>query len=159
MRPPLVHNAFVAWLEIARSRLDIAVEIGVRTRRHIDLSFDGINPAIGAFLTSQELTVFADWQGQNWDSLLSLDVMPRRSARGYVCECCKPEERTVFPDLEGLWRDHLFEPFLQWVNAKLACTEVIGLHGSPSSGVTRAELLRKDEDRRSKPDLCLRVRL
>ena len=120
MRYPSIHHAFVNWLETAGSRFAVGVRVTGRAGQHIELSFDDITPALGAFLSSRELTVFVDWEGQNWDSPLSLDVTPRRCAGGYICECCKPEGRTVFPTLDALWGDHLFEPFLEWVNEELA---------------------------------------
>jgi hypothetical protein len=156
MRRPSIHHAFVSWLEAFGSRLIIDVHPTGRTGR---LSFEGINPAIGAFLTSRELSVFVEWEGRNWDSLLSLGVMPRRSAGGYVCECCKPVEPTEFPDLEGLWRDHLFEPLLKWVNDELASAHAICLYGSPSQGVTHAVLLLPDDLRQPKPDICIPLRV
>jgi hypothetical protein len=38
-----VHRAFVDWLDSARSRLEIAVEVRARTGRQIELAFVGIN--------------------------------------------------------------------------------------------------------------------
>jgi hypothetical protein len=153
-----VHQALVDWLDTARSRLAIAVELRARAGGHIELSFVGINPAIGALLTSRELSVFVEWEERNWDLFLSLDVMPRRTASGYICEHCKPEQRTIFPDLEALWRDHLFEPFLQWVNANLVAADAVGLYGSSSSGWTSAELLAHDDARRTEPDIRILLR-
>src|SRR6202035_1260234 len=52
-----------------------------------------------------------------------------RVAGGYICKCCLPEYRTVFADREALWADHLFEPFLEWVNNDLAKAKTLVLHG------------------------------
>jgi predicted N-acyltransferase len=65
MRHPFIHHAFVNWLETAGSRLAVGVRVTGRTGQHIELSFDDITPALGAFLSSRELTVFVDWEGQN----------------------------------------------------------------------------------------------
>jgi hypothetical protein len=51
----------------------------------------------------------------------------------------------VFPNLDALWRDHLFEPFLAWVNEELAEADAVGLYGSPSDGYTHARLLTTGE--------------
>jgi hypothetical protein len=153
----LLTKVLFGWLETAA----LVVPINVQPSRHADqrivLSFEGITPAIGAFLTCWELSVFVDWQGRNWDTLLSLDVKPRRRARGgYTCECCQRRDRRVFPSLDALWRDHLFEPFGAWVNGELAVADTIGLTGSPSVGYTHAKLLTKADPR---PEICVPVRV
>ena len=158
MRHPSIHHAFVNWLETAGSRFAVGVRVTGRAGQHIELSFDDITPALGAFLSSRELTVFVDWEGQNWDSPLSLDVTPRRSGGGYICECCKPEGRTVFPTLDALRGDHLFEPFLAWVNEELAAADVIGLYGSPSDGYTQAKLLHTEDLTRGSPGRVIVLR-
>lgn len=136
---------------------DPATVIG--SGRYIELSFNGIHPAIGASLTSRELSVFADWQGQTWDLLLSLDVLPWRARSGYICELCQAEERTIFPNLEALWRDHLFEPLLTWVNTRLAMSDALDLYGSPSSGSTHAELLSRHDTQGTTPNIRIPVRV
>jgi hypothetical protein len=72
-----VEQAFTKWLDTARSRLKIGVEVRARDRRQIELSFVGINSTIGASLTTRELTTFVEWEGRVWDLLLALDVWPR----------------------------------------------------------------------------------
>jgi hypothetical protein len=154
-------KAFLVWLESADLRIPIAVRpSGCINEPSIDLSFEEINPAIGAFLTCWELVVFVNWEGQNWDVLLNLDTRPRRLARGgYTCECCKRQNRRIFPSLDALWRDHLFEPFLAWVNGELAVADTIGLYGSPAEGYTQAKLLPTEtEPRGIGPNISVPVR-
>jgi hypothetical protein len=137
----------------------------------LHLEFTG-NPALSAALINSEINVTVEWQGECWDFLLSLDVLPKQTAGGYVCGHCltampsdsrsaatKPEERTIFPSLEALWRDHLFEPFLKWVNEKLATADAVGLYGSPSCGWTHAELISNHDARRTKPDIRIPLRV
>jgi hypothetical protein len=152
-------KAFLVWLEGAAPRISIAARPSGCTEQRIALSFEGINPAIGAFLTCWELVVFVNWEGRNWDVLLNLDARPRRLARGgYTCECCKRQNRRTFPSLDAFWRDHLFEPLLVWVNGELAAADVIGLYGSPSDGYTYAKLLPKNDPGEIEPHTCIPVR-
>ena len=58
-------------------------------------------------------------------------------AAGYLK--CPP----VFPNRSALWTDHLFEPFLEWVNESLANAKRLALYGS-SDYATWAGLLRDD---------------
>jgi hypothetical protein len=158
LKVPAVHRAFVQWLETARPRLKIPVEVRGQTKRRIKLAFVGINSAIGASLTAQELNVFVEWEGRVWDFLRCFDLWPRLVAGGYICEHCRPEERTVFPTIEHLWRDHLFEPLLKWVNERLAVSDSVCLIGSPSSGWTHAELSDRDPQR-PEPDIRVPLRV
>ena len=45
---------------------------------------------------------------------------PERTRSGVVWNQCAHNERRVFASRENLWRDHLFEPLLRWVNDKHA---------------------------------------
>jgi hypothetical protein len=155
----MIDRAFAKWLEETRSRLDIAVEMRARTARQIGLSFAGINSAIGASLTTQQLCVFVACEGRIWDFLLCFDVWPRIAIGGYICEHCKPEQRTIFPDMEALWRDHLFEQLLEWVNGKLAVADAVGLYGSPLDGWPHAELVSNDDAKGPKPDIRIPLRV
>jgi hypothetical protein len=86
------------------------------------------------------MNVLVEWNEECWDLLLSLDSAPRRGRTGYFCEYCLDyfrdtnpgEEFTrIFPSREGVWADHLFEPFLKWVNDDLANAKWLGLFGNP----------------------------
>jgi hypothetical protein len=170
-RPALipVHRAFASWLCDVVAGLAVGVRIEKQTPESIEMSFDGMNPAVGAIIKYDEndetdafveLEVFVDWEGSNWDLILNLDCEPVRRADGYICDLCPPEDRKVFSSREALWRDHLFEPFLEWINEQLAQADVIGLSGSPGEGMTRATLLRSSaipED--DPPGFCVPLRL
>jgi hypothetical protein len=119
----------------------------------------GINPAIGASLTTRHLTVFVEWEDRVWDFLLYFDVWPRLAVGGYVCEHCRPEQRTTFPDMEALWRDHLFEPLAEWIDEKLSAADAVGLFGSPSNGWTDAELLPNRGHRKTEPEIRIPLRV
>ena len=156
----LLVKEFWVWLESAATKIPIVARPSGCTEQRIELAFDDITPAIGAFLTCWELVVFVNFEGRNWDVLLHLDARPRRRARGgYTCECCRPADRRVFPSLAALWRDHLFEPFLGWVNGELAVADALGLYGSPSDGYTYAKLLPEDDAGGSELNIQVAVRV
>jgi hypothetical protein len=154
-----VQHAFFEWLDTARPRLKIPMELRALTGRQIELAFVGINSAIGATLTTRELSVFVEWEGRIWDFFRCFDVWPRLAIGGYICEHCRPEQRTIFPCMQALWQDHLFEPLLEWINGKLAAADAVGLYGSTSSGWTHAELLSDRDPQRSEPDIRLPLRV
>lgn len=55
--------------------------------------------------------------------------------------CASPEARVFYPSREALWRNHLFEMFIEWANDKLLKARWIGVYGSPEIGVTWVKLL------------------
>jgi hypothetical protein len=54
---------------------------------------------------------------------------------------CYPEAQKLYPSREALWRDHTFEPFLEWVNDKLVKAKWIGLYATENKGCTWGKLL------------------
>jgi hypothetical protein len=159
-------RALVDWLSDAEPRLALALRVDKQDSESIEVSFVGINTAVGAIIkygetdAFVELEVFVDWEGSNWDLILNLDCEPVCRADGYVCSMCLPEDQKMFPGREALWRDHLFEPFLEWINEKLAQADVIGLYGSPEKGMTRAALLQSSAiPKDDPPGVCVPLRL
>jgi hypothetical protein len=51
----------------------------------------------------------------------------------------------VYPSREALWRDHLFEPFLDWCNGVLANAQWLALHRTTGGGATWAKLIDDSE--------------
>lgn len=83
-----------------------------------------------------------------FDRLVDIDVChPVRCAGGYVCTCQQEEDRHVYPTREALWREHVFEVFLAWVNETLAPARFIRLYSVRGGRMTGASLIYADEDR------------
>lgn len=89
-----------------------------------------------------EIAVSADWADECWDILLDLEVRAKPIADGFVCTWCQSEgKHQVFQTLEALWLDHLFDPFEEWVNTKLAGAHAIALYRTVGGGGTWARLI------------------
>jgi len=165
-------RAFFAWLNEATPRFKIPLCIEKRTDKDVIFSFVGIPAAIRGYLTFDymcwerslntrkkqftvrkisggEVIISVDWQDQSWDILLCLEVLPERTARGYVCHECEPEARELFPSREALWKDHLFEPLLKWINEELATARAVGIYQTRDEGGTWAKLLYSNVDSES----------
>ena len=132
-------HLFIEWVEDAASRFAVPICIVGQHDESIELSFIGITQALTASLIDGELNVYADWEGENWDTILWLDACPNETSSGFVCSECDPGSRESYPTEEAFWRGHLFEPFLEWVNTKLAASDVLCLYGAPGR-VTWAKL-------------------
>lgn len=163
---PRIQRAFVQWLDKNQSRFLIPVRIkGIRAN-FLQLEFMGITREISASLrhtggTSlpgyDEMLVPVEWNGTTWDYLLWLDAAPLKSGDGYVCDACEPAQRIVYRDRESMWRDHLFEPFLNWVNTSLAPAKWLALHGVPDRSTSATLLMEKPEPLASE-QTCIPVR-
>jgi hypothetical protein len=126
-----LHNAFFQWYATNEDRFAIRLKLLKHTGACLDIGFCGINPILTAHLIDDGLNVSVVSEGTYWDTILDLDALPKRAPGGYVCDFCLEGHRRVFPSLEDLWRDHLFEPFLEWVNDDLAKAEALAISGTP----------------------------
>lgn len=137
------HREFILWLYEARSRFIFKHVIISRTNRMIKMGFIGCNPALNVTVSKDEIQVWVSWQGKVEDILTSFEAWTEHTPNGYVCKLCDPTERVIYSNRQELWREHLFERFLEWANQKLAQAELISVYISPggSSGV---DLVQKD---------------
>ncbi len=128
-----------------------------RSDRLLWMAFDGLTPAIGANLSRYDIDVWVEWDGDCWDLVFSewVSVAGRRGA--YVCEACPAEAHTIFASREALWREHLFEAFLSWINNTLATASVLALY--QWHGGTWVKLLREGEaSGKVAPDIVIPLR-
>jgi hypothetical protein len=127
---PRIHRSFLDWLGGNQARFLVPIRIKNMTSTSLDIDFIGITKVISAYLLRGEFRVQVEWNGIPWDTLIYFEVSPIKQGEGYVCDFCDPKQRTVFEDRESLWRDHLFEPFLLWVNTSLAPANWLVLYGT-----------------------------
>ena len=124
-----IQRAFLQWLEVRKHDFEARPITTRRTDTSIGIIFRGVTPQITAALTRWEINVAAWERGECWDLLRCLEAIPKRVTDGYACSLCLPEERTVYGSREALWRQHLFEPFLEWCNGAVANPHRLALYG------------------------------
>jgi hypothetical protein len=76
----------------------------------------------------------------------AMDAHPVRTANGYICRECLPEEGNAFSSREALWKNHLFEPLLEWINDELATAKALGIYATSDRSGTWAKLLGTGEN-------------
>lgn len=116
---PRIQRAFLEWFAESRCRFAVPLKIVRRSKYGIDLEFAGAQSMIAASLGSRSLDVHFFWKGEYWDDMLWNDISLKRTGNGYVCNMCEPDERKLYSTREELWRDHMFEVLLRWVNNRL----------------------------------------
>jgi hypothetical protein len=139
-----MQRAFDCWYRANEGRFAIKLEFIRRTESCLTFGFQGVSRIIDSSL-SYDLSVHVTWDDTSWDMLLSLDAYPKRVPSGYVCTECDPAIRQTFPSREALWEEHLFEPFLEWVNENLAPADALHLYGA--GGMTTAKLTKGERNR------------
>ena len=102
-------------------------------------SFEGIHPALCGFVSNRGVSVLVRHAGVDWDLIFDVDVKPKRVRHGFLCELSEVESSRVFANRSALLANHLFEPFLGWINDKLAKAHWLVLKGIPDR-VTMAEI-------------------
>lgn len=152
---PRFQRTFIAWLLDNRARFQVKTHIYRRTNKEILLAFAGVNPTIiYAAIRLEGIMVVVEQSGEFYDALFDLDIEVKRSTEGYTCQRCDVEQQVIFPSREDLWRDHLFEPFLVWVNKKLSIAR--GIRIASDGGSTWAKLIDTlDESLNDDPNLWL----
>lgn len=155
MPSPAIQRCFADWHDANAARFLVPVRRGEPTTRSLRLDFPslGLGDTLHAALQDSEISAYANADGECWDLLVSLDlVVPERVEGGWVCRhCVRGVPYTgITPKLygsrEALWRDHLFEEFLEWVNEKLARADTLAFYRF-GEGITSAHLLPVDGGR------------
>jgi hypothetical protein len=90
------------------------------------------------------LAITAEFDGECWDCLLSLDVKPVLTSGVYHCACCPDGQRQVFDTVEDLLCDHLWRPLAMWVQK--AALPAIGVAFFRRGGATWAKLIYTVDD-------------
>jgi hypothetical protein len=140
------------WIGHNRSRFRFPPWVKESRKRSFTLGFTGLAPELTLQIQSGgDASVFVDdAQGVHWDILTDFDVFPQRTADGqYYCRLCEPP--THYPTRAALWKAHVFEPMLEWVNA-LTPDHRLWLYRQP--GVSAARLIRLGEEERALKRVC-----
>jgi hypothetical protein len=121
-------------------RFHVKLSFHHRTDKEIVLIVGGLNPnEVYAVVRPRGIMVVVEQDGEFFDALFDLDIQVERILKGYVCTFCCAESRVIYPTREDLWRDHLLESFLAWVNIKLARAQALRI--TKLDGCTWATLL------------------
>jgi hypothetical protein len=137
------HRAFFRWLHANQSRfLTPQFRVISRTDRFITFTILGLDPILTFGLSTWELGIHVEWKDAYWDSLAYFECWPNVVSEGYICDLCEVEKPKYYISREALWIDHVFEPFLEWVNTELTSFRYLALFGEPGES-TCAELVSK----------------
>ena len=131
-------KSFTHWLTKNQHRFLLPVKLQKIGARKTKLVFPELPKVIGIGLSTWNLSVHVTWEERCMDLLLDLDCMVHKTFRGYQCELCE-RPREIWTTLEAMYVDHLYEPFLSWVNEALHPATGVAIY--EMRGSTWAELM------------------
>ena len=151
-----IQRTFLRWFNEYRKCFYVSLSLSKITAEAIELKFNNFPDCFVVRVTSDELAVHVYWEGEWWDMIIDLDAWIYPTHAGYKCRCCyddenKNESFPTFPTEAALWLDHLFDPFLTWVNEKLAPARWLQISCTNDRGA-RWETLIRNNSELSKPD-------
>jgi hypothetical protein len=126
---PRHHRYFLDWYALNRKRFACELQLIDLPGEWVRFSFTGINRAIEGSLTRAGISVSVDYQDYCWDLIFDEDCSAVQVAGGFVCRLAVPGTHIVFKDRRAMWTDHQFEPFLDWVNERVAPANWLVLEG------------------------------
>jgi hypothetical protein len=131
---PKFQRALFRWFEANHTRFSIHVSLKSLKGSKMQIEFANHPECLRITADASNLGVWVYWNGEPWDGLLDLDVIPVkiRNGVGFGCQFCLDKTKT-WSTLEELWADHLFEPFLKWVNKDFSKAKTLRLFGKHNS--------------------------
>ncbi len=129
-----IHRDFIRWYTQHASEFEVPLKFLKRTDTALDMSFEGLNDLVVISLNSNnhEIGVYLQLDGDWLNSLIFFESYPKKVTDGYICSLCLPEAKKLYTSREAIWLDHLYEPFLNWVNEILIPAQWIIIQGSLS---------------------------
>lgn len=139
-----VQRAFLLWFKEAHKRFKVPFRISVRKDRYLLLETSNHpNLKAEATLARSGLLLTLNWQGERGSELHTNQVCPVRCSGGYICSMhfdpneWGPDnyvhtERKIYPTREDVWRTHVFEVFLGYVNNTLIKFPLMELYSLPT---------------------------
>jgi len=123
-----IFRAFQSWYSTKQKEFGPELSVIKRNETCLELAVRGIPNhvmsilfTIGRGKTRQaDISTYFYLNGECMDSAGWFDAEPIRIADGYRCGFCERQGAgKVYPSLESLWEEHLFEPLMTWLNEAL----------------------------------------
>ena len=152
-----IQRAFLAWFKESRGRLKLPFRITSRDDDIIILEFVRSGLQVLPLLNHHGLSVSLRWQQGTECSVLWNEARTRLTANGYECkQSSDPEEWgpdvyvhkdiRAYPTREDVWRVHLFEVFLDYVNNKLTKFPWIEVYEIPGTACVNGTWVSVESD-------------
>lgn len=124
-----VFRCFQEWYRDNRQRFLLPLRLTKKRDGAIELSIGDIPVSVLTILLARQMTTprglecaaYFFFDGECIDSMCWLSATPRRQGHHVVCsECAGEGHAEPFLNTEMLWREHVFDNLLDWINNALA---------------------------------------
>ena len=141
-----IFDEFDQWLQGNKERFALPIAVSHQKSDIMQIEFVGVSERIGCYVTSNGISVDAisDIEEIGNVAMLGFETWPRCCSGGYICQMTIPEYQKVYSTLSDLYREEVFEPFLKWVNNKLAKATTLRIF-QLGEGIVDGELLFEDK--------------
>jgi len=146
-----IQRSFLRWLNENRTKFIVSFRLTKISSKCVELHINNYPKCLSVYLSASRLGaglgVYVEWKGQPWDALIDYDTYLNQVLGGFKCDICvheKGESAVLFPTRESLWQDHLFDPFLKWINERLATALWLRLSCTGDFGSTWAKLIQNE---------------
>ncbi|RKT13457.1 hypothetical protein B0G69_6610 [Paraburkholderia sp. RAU2J] len=89
-----------------------------------------MHPAIRIFLTANTIAVSIHYRGRCWDIVKCSEAAPAKTSGGWFDAFNPPEFKVIYPDLDTLWCEEVFEPFCRWFGLMMCKDDSLILYGT-----------------------------
>jgi len=139
-----IQRAFLAWFEESRKQLKVPFKITKRCKKYIVLESTRSGLKVQGLLNSHGLHVSLYWQEGTECTVFWNEARTQLTSDGYEClQSSDPEEWgpqvyvhkafRPYPRREDVWRVHLFEVFLEYINNTLTRFPWIEIYEIPGT--------------------------
>lgn len=102
------------WLRLISSRVGEVLPVD-ECKTSTEFRLSKLQPAIRIFVTANTIGAGVAFRGDDcWDLLQCIDCEPHKVRDGWVDSLNLPDHQRVYPDLESLWHNEVFDPFEVW---------------------------------------------
>ncbi len=153
-----VFRSFQAWYSTNQANFRRKLSVIERSESRLVLAVDGIPKQVMTILfeicygKSRSLNVAANFHlnGECLDSAGWFDAAPLRVAEGYRCSLCEDRSSsTVYPSIEALWVEHVFVPWMIWINEALTSLSRIDFCQKPDGGTSWVNFIQDEAIRKA----------
>ncbi|WP_144161538.1 hypothetical protein [Paraburkholderia sp. BCC1885] len=101
-----------------------------RRKTSTEFRLSKLQPAIRIFVTANTIVAGVAFRGDNcWDLLRCIECEPRKVQGGWIDSLNLPSYRRLYPDLERLWRNEVFDSFETWFRGTLLTADTLIIYG------------------------------
>lgn len=136
-------EAFNAWFASAVDLHDIMQFEPFEDRDAMEISFLIGRGALLGYGHPTGISIAVMLDDECWDFLFDEEVVPENDEAAWHCSLCATSDRRLFPSVEALWMDHLFDPLRRWIDKQLRPATALEFH--QVEGATWARLMMLSE--------------